>query len=177
MFAQPEAPHAFAPLSSLACAAAGSTSATARSKTSLRMGTLSVVALLRYTATPRRVPEDAQPVRGDERRLMLRYPRSVATDTRFAGLEAGGGCAAKYSAARLRELLAGFAPVASDDLLVGLAPADDAAVYRLSDEQALIVTTDFFPPMVDEPATFGAIAAANALNDIFAMGGGPLLAL
>ena len=108
---------------------------------------------------------------------MLRYPRSVATDTRFAGLEAGGGCAAKYSAARLRELLAGFAPVASDDLLVGLAPADDAAVYRLSDEQALIVTTDFFPPMVDEPATFGAIAAANALNDIFAMGGRPLLAL
>jgi selenide, water dikinase len=95
----------------------------------------------------------------------------------FKPLEAGGGCAAKYSAARLEELLRGFAPAASEDLLVGLAPADDAAVYRLSDEQALIVTIDFFPPMVDDPGLFGAIAAANALNDVFAMGGRPLLAL
>lgn len=93
------------------------------------------------------------------------------------GLEAGGGCAAKYSAARLEELLAGFAPAASENLLVGLAPADDAAVYKLDDERALIFTTDFFPPMVDDPAVFGSIAAANALNDVFAMGGRPLLAL
>ena len=68
-------------------------------------------------------------------------------------------------------------PAASENLLVGLAPADDAAVYRLDDERALIFTTDFFPPMVDDPALFGAIAAANALNDVFAMGGKPLLAL
>ena len=68
-------------------------------------------------------------------------------------------------------------PAASDDLLVGLAPADDAAVYRLDDERALVFTIDFFPPMVDDPALFGAIAAANALNDVFAMGGRPLLAL
>jgi selenide, water dikinase len=93
------------------------------------------------------------------------------------GLEAGGGCAAKYSAARLEELLAGFAPADSENLLVGLAPSDDAAVYKLDDERALIFTTDFFPPMVDDPAAFGAIAAANALNDVFAMGGRPLLAL
>jgi selenide, water dikinase len=92
-------------------------------------------------------------------------------------LDAGGGCAAKYAADRLEELLAGFAPAASADLLVGLSPADDAAVYRLDDERALVFTTDFFPPMVDDPALFGAIAAANALNDIFAMGARPMLAL
>ena len=96
---------------------------------------------------------------------------------RLAGLEAGGGCAAKYAAGRLEELLAGFAPAESENLLVGLSPADDAAVYKLDDERALIFTTDFFPPMVDDPALFGAIAAVNALNDVFAMGGKPLLAL
>ena len=68
-------------------------------------------------------------------------------------------------------------PAASDDLLVGLAPADDAAVYRLDDERALVFTIDFFPPMLDDPALYGAIAATNALNDVFAMGGRPLLAL
>jgi selenide,water dikinase len=101
----------------------------------------------------------------------------METTARLAGLEAGGGCAAKYSAARLEELLAGFVPASSERLLVGLSPADDAAVYRLDDERALIFTTDFFPPMVDDPSAFGAIAAANALNDVFAMGGTPLLAL
>jgi selenide,water dikinase len=101
----------------------------------------------------------------------------VETTARLTGLEAGGGCAAKYSAARLEQLLAGFAPAAQENLLVGLAPADDAAVYRLDDERALIFTTDFFPPMLDDPAVYGAVAAANALNDVFAMGGKPLLAL
>jgi selenide,water dikinase len=101
----------------------------------------------------------------------------METTARLAGIEAGGGCAAKYAAGRLEELLAGFAPRASENLLVGLAPADDAAVYRLDDERALIFTTDFFPPMVDDPALFGAVAAANALNDVFAMGGKALLAL
>jgi selenide,water dikinase len=101
----------------------------------------------------------------------------VETTVRLASLEAGGGCAAKYAAGRLEELLAGFAPAASENLLVGLSPADDAAVYRLDDERALIFTTDFFPPMVDDPALFGAVAAVNALNDVFAMGGKPLLAL
>ncbi len=101
----------------------------------------------------------------------------VETTARLTGLDAGGGCAAKYSAARLEELLAGFLPSAPENLLVGLAPADDAAVYRLDDERALIFTADFFPPLVDDPAVFGAVAAANALNDVFAMGGRPLLAL
>jgi selenide,water dikinase len=88
-----------------------------------------------------------------------------------------GGCAAKYSAARLEQLLAGFVPADAKDLLIGLSPADDAAVYRLDDERALIFTLDFFPPVVDDPADYGAIAATNALNDVFAMGGTPLLAL
>jgi selenide,water dikinase len=101
----------------------------------------------------------------------------VGTAARLTGLEAGGGCAAKYSAARLEELLAGFVPASTDDLLVGLSPADDAAVYRLDDERALVFTVDFFPPLVDDPAAYGAIAATNALNDVFAMGGRPLLAL
>ena len=101
----------------------------------------------------------------------------METTARLTGLEAGGGCAAKYSAARLEELLAGFLPSAPENLLVGLAPADDAAVYKLDDERALIFTTDFFPPMVDDPALFGAVAAANALNDVYAMGGRPLVAL
>ncbi len=88
-----------------------------------------------------------------------------------------GGCAAKYSAARLEQLLAGFVPVEAENLLVGLAPADDAAVYKLDDERALIFTLDFFPPVVDDPGDYGAIAATNALSDVFAMGGTPLLAL
>jgi selenide, water dikinase len=96
---------------------------------------------------------------------------------RLTDLASCGGCAAKYSAARLEELLAGFVPVEAENLLVGLAPADDAAVYRLDDERALIFTLDFFPPVVDDPADYGAIAATNALNDVFAMGGTPLLAL
>jgi selenide,water dikinase len=88
-----------------------------------------------------------------------------------------GGCAAKYSAARLETLLGGFVSSDAEDLLVGLDPADDAAVYRLDDERAIVFTVDFFPPLVDDPRTFGAIAATNALNDVFAMGGAPLLAL
>src|SRR6478672_9992324 len=104
--------------------------------------------------------------------------RSVAVDgIRLTELATSGGCAAKYSAARLEELLRGFAPAEAENLLVGLSPADDAAVYRLDDERALVFTVDFFPPLVDDPATFGRIAATNALNDVFAMGGTPLLAL
>lgn len=95
----------------------------------------------------------------------------------LTGLTAGGGCAAKYSAARLEELLRGFVPAEAEDLLVGLDPADDAAVYRLDDERAIVFTLDFFPPLVDDPALYGRIAATNALNDVFAMGGTPLLAL
>ncbi len=88
-----------------------------------------------------------------------------------------GGCAAKWG----KDLLAGLVdelPVSVDPaLLVGLAPFDDAAVYRLSDDVALVSTTDFFPPLVDDPADFGAIAAANACSDVFAMGGRVVMAV
>src|ERR1700741_520063 len=96
---------------------------------------------------------------------------------RLTDFTACGGCAAKYPAARLEDLVAGLAPPDAADLLVGLAPADDAAVYRLDDQRALVATVDFFPPLVDSPDDYGAIAAANALNDVFAMGGTPLVAL
>ncbi len=96
---------------------------------------------------------------------------------KLTDLASCGGCAAKYSAARLEQLLAGFVPAEAENLLVGLSPADDAAVYRLDDERALIFTLDFFPPVVDDPGDYGAIAATNALNDVFAMGGMPILAL
>ena len=95
----------------------------------------------------------------------------------LTSLAPSGGCAAKYPAARLEELLRGFLPAEAENLLVGLAPSDDAAVYKLDDERALVFTLDFFPPLVDDPALYGRIAATNALNDVFAMGGSPLLAL
>jgi selenide, water dikinase len=101
----------------------------------------------------------------------------AARTVNLTDLASCGGCAAKYSAARLEELLRGFVPAEAENLLIGLAPADDAAVYRLDDERALIFTLDFFPPVVDDPSDYGAIAATNALNDVFAMGGTPLLAL
>jgi selenide,water dikinase len=77
----------------------------------------------------------------------------------------------------LRPLTATFGAEAASDLLVGLGHADDAAIYRLNDDQAIVATTDFFPPVVDDPYAFGAIAAANALSDIYAMGGDPLFCL
>ena len=95
---------------------------------------------------------------------------------RLTELTACGGCAAKWAGAPLRQLVAALAP-ASPDLLVGLAPFDDAAVMRLTDDLALVSTTDFFPPLVDDPADYGAIAAANACSDVFAMGGRVTLAL
>jgi selenide, water dikinase len=97
--------------------------------------------------------------------------------TPLTSLARAGGCAAKYAAARLETLLAGLVHADAKDLIVGLDAADDAAVYRLDEERALVFTVDFFPPLVDDPRTFGAIAATNALNDVYAMGGTPLLAL
>jgi selenide,water dikinase len=96
---------------------------------------------------------------------------------RLTELSHGAGCACKIGAAELRELRAAL-PLSSDPaLLVGLDPADDAAVYRLSEELALVQTLDFFTPIVDDPRDFGRIAAANALSDIYAMGATPVLAL
>ena len=112
--------------------------------------------------------------------MLLHGARTLDRVTEMVSLTSlarAGGCAAKYSAARLETLLAGFVPAEAEDLLVGLDPADDAAVYRLDAERALVFTVDFFPPVVDDPRDFGMIAAVNALNDVFAMGGAPLLAL
>src|SRR2546421_3223166 len=90
----------------------------------------------------------------------------------------GGGCGCKIAPAVLSEILAAT-PIRGlpKDLLVGLETADDAAVYRLNETQALVATTDFFTPIVDEPRDFGRIAATNAISDVYAMGGRPIMAL
>jgi selenide,water dikinase len=99
-------------------------------------------------------------------------------ETRLTALAHGGGCGCKLSPAVLRELLAGVPAMQGfPDLLVGIETGDDAAVYKLNDTQAIVATTDFFMPIVDDPCDFGRIAAANALSDVYAMGGKPLLAL
>jgi selenide,water dikinase len=90
----------------------------------------------------------------------------------------GGGCGCKIAPGVLSEILknsSGF-PVPKE-LMVGIETADDAAVYQLNDEQALIATTDFFMPIVDDPFDFGRIAATNAISDVYAMGGTPIMAL
>ena len=98
--------------------------------------------------------------------------------TRLTSLAHGGGCGCKLAPAVLQEILAGT-PVAASfpDLLVGSETADDAAVYRLNDDLALVATTDFFMPVVDDPYDFGRIAATNALSDVYAMGAHPIMAL
>jgi len=100
----------------------------------------------------------------------------TATELKLTEWTSCGGCAAKWGAAPLNALIRELA-AGSADLLVGLAPFDDAAVYRLTDDLAMVSTTDFFPPLVDDPADFGAIAAANACSDVFAMGARVVLAL
>ena len=91
----------------------------------------------------------------------------------------GGGCGCKIAPAVLSEILAssGMSGALPKDLLVGTETADDAAVYRLNDSQALVATTDFFTPIVDDPFDFGRIAATNAISDVYAMGGRPIMAL
>src|ERR1044071_5236854 len=87
------------------------------------------------------------------------------------------GCAAKQPPGYLLSLLGSLPAITDPNVLVGNATADDAAIYKLSDELALVLTTDFFTPIVDEPYDFGAVAAANALSDVYAMGGRPIAAL
>jgi selenide,water dikinase len=101
----------------------------------------------------------------------------VPNPVRLTELTGQGGCSAKIAQADLASILAGIASPASGDLLVSAETMDDAAVYRLADDVALVATTDFFPPPVDDPRDYGAIATANALSDIYAMGGTPLLLL
>src|ERR1700730_17529538 len=96
---------------------------------------------------------------------------------RLTSLSHGGGCGCKIAPGVLAELLKGSLPSRHADLMVGADTSDDAAVYRLNENQAIVATTDFFMPIVDDPFDFGRIAATNALSDIYAMGGRPLLAL
>ena len=101
----------------------------------------------------------------------------MSNPVRLTELTGQGGCSAKIAQADLAAILAGIASPAGGDLLVSAETMDDAAVYRLADDLALVATTDFFPPPVDDPRDYGAIATANALSDIYAMGGTPILLL
>ena len=98
---------------------------------------------------------------------------------RLTSLSPGAGCACKLPLAKLEELISSLDSVepASGDLLVGALEGDDAAVLRLDDGQALVLTTDFFTPIVDDPGDWGRVAAANALSDVYAMGGRPVIAV
>ena len=99
-------------------------------------------------------------------------------EPRLTALSHGGGCGCKIAPGVLAQILKGTAGmVMPKELLVGIETADDAAVYQLNDEQALIATTDFFMPIVDDPFDFGRIAATNAISDVYAMGGRPIMAL
>lgn len=100
------------------------------------------------------------------------------TEIKLTEYAHGGGCGCKIAPAVLSKILAALPSARSfPDLLVGIGTGDDAAVYRLNDRQAIVATTDFFMPIVDDPFDFGRIAAANALSDVYAMGGHPILAL
>ena len=101
----------------------------------------------------------------------------AAPEVRLTEWTTCGGCAAKWGASLLTELVDDLAGEPGGELLIGLAPFDDAAVLRLTDDVALVSTTDFFPPLVDDPGDFGAVAAANACSDVFAMGARVALAL
>ena len=97
---------------------------------------------------------------------------------RLTQLSHGGGCGCKIAPAVLEKILAGMAPgIIPPQLLVGTETSDDAAVYQINHHQAIVATTDFFMPIVDDPRDFGRIAATNAISDIYAMGGTPLFAL
>ena len=103
---------------------------------------------------------------------------TTSSSPRLTSLSHGGGCGCKIAPGVLAELLRNSAPTrAFAALLVGTETADDAAVYKLSETQAVVATTDFFMPIVDDPFDFGRIAATNALSDVYAMGGTPILAL
>jgi len=101
----------------------------------------------------------------------------VTAPIRLTQFAKRAGCAAKQPPGYLLSLLGSLPPITDPNVLVGNNTADDAAVYKLSEELGLVLTTDFFTPIVDSPYDFGAIAAANALSDVYAMGGSPLAAL
>ena len=100
------------------------------------------------------------------------------SEVKLTQLSHGGGCGCKIAPALLQEILGkAKEKLPFANLLVGTETSDDAAVYRLNDQQAIVATTDFFMPIVDDPFDFGRIAATNALSDVYAMGGTPIMAL
>ena len=101
----------------------------------------------------------------------------MENEVKLTKLASCAGCGAKVGAGTLCNLLAGFQTHYDANLLVGYDKSDDASVYKVSDELAIVQTTDFFPPIVDDPFMYGQIAATNALSDVYAMGGEPKLAL
>ena len=102
---------------------------------------------------------------------------NVSEPIRLTKLAKRAGCAAKHPPGFLLPLLGMLPPITDPNVLVGSSTADDAAIYKMSDDLALVLTTDFFTPIVDDPRDFGRVAAANALSDVYAMGGKPLSAL
>lgn len=102
---------------------------------------------------------------------------SAGTARRLTEYSHGAGCGCKLDPAVLDDVLRTLEPISHPDLLVGTATGDDAAVWRLDGDRALVFTTDFFTPLVDDPRDWGRIAAANAVSDVYAMGGRPLVAL
>ncbi|HEY1359975.1 MAG TPA: selenide, water dikinase SelD [Thermoleophilaceae bacterium] len=109
--------------------------------------------------------------------MLVREHGRDTTSVKLTALSHGAGCACKLPAAELHALLEDLPLPRNDDVLVAADTADDAAVYRVADDLALVSTADFFTPIVDDPYDFGRIAAANALSDVYAMGGRPLTAL
>ena len=102
----------------------------------------------------------------------------VKTTPRLTSLSHGGGCGCKIAPGVLQQIISkSGAAMLPKELLVGIETADDAAVYQINDTQAIVATTDFFMPIVDDPFDFGRIAATNAISDVYAMGGTPLFAL
>lgn len=102
----------------------------------------------------------------------------ASSEPRLTSLAHGGGCGCKIAPGVLQEILRGRVQLpVPPELLVGIETSDDAAVYRLNDHQAVVATTDFFMPVVDDPRDFGRIAATNAISDVYAMGGTPIFAL
>lgn len=113
-----------------------------------------------------------------EKEFLLMSDTVVPDEPRLTSLAHGGGCGCKIAPGVLSEILRGRAALpVPPDLLVGIETSDDAAVYRLNDSQAIVATTDFFMPIVDDPHDFGRIAATNAISDVYAMGARPLFAL
>src|SRR6201991_3550744 len=102
---------------------------------------------------------------------------SITPTPSLTALSSGAGCGCKLAAADLLPIVRALPAAADERLLVGTTTGDDAAVFRLRDDLALVQTIDFFTPLVDDPYDFGRIAAANALSDVYAMGGTPLTAL